>query len=333
MNQEKALKLCLLLFLLGLIALIFQDQSDTSLLFQEAYQRLLGQESWSLLLDERLPRALVLSLSGASLAAAGAVMQSIFKNPLASPSSLGITSGGSLLALLGLYLGWGQTLPFSIALLSFSGCLLTLYLVFFFSKLTPKNPQNLLLIGIALATFLSAIEGFCLLSLRNHWPLLPLVEQWLSGSSEGRAWFHVQLLLPLSLAGIWGILKRSHEADLLALGDEEASALGMDVEQSRWELFFLISLLTGGSLAAIGHLPFLGLLLPHCLRAYTGPILKKLLPFCLIVGAGSLIWMDVLLRMWDNPNLTLGQLCSLLGGAGFLLLLLSTTGSLRYARS
>jgi iron complex transport system permease protein len=283
---------------------------------------------WNPLLDERLPRWIILSLSGSSLAMAGAAMQALFNNTLASPSSLGITSGGSLMIVVAYTSGLASTFMLSTSVLAFLGCLLTLILVYSLCLSRGGSSATLLLIGLAVATLMGAIESSLMYWVRDDWHLVRTLTEWAGASSIDRTWTDAWLQLPFCLSGMIGIWSLRHEIDIISLGEEQAMALGIDTQKLRWFLFLWISLITGSTLASLGSLPFFGLLLPHLARMITGPSHKRLLPLCLWLGAGMLCFLDWILRYTQASFLSLGNVCALLGAIGFLLIFFQQKQSL-----
>lgn len=275
--------------------------------------------NWNPIIDERLPRWIILSLSGSSLAMAGAAMQALFNNTLASPSSLGITAGGSLMIVISYTTGFSTLISLSTPVLAFVGCLLTLILVYSLCLYRDAGSSaTLVLIGLAVATLMNSIESSLMYWVRDDWNLVRILTEWAAASTLDRTWTEVWLQLPFCLAGSMGIWRLKHEIDIISLGEEQAIALGIDTERVRWFLFLCISLITGSSLASLGSLPFFGLLLPHLARLITGPSHKKLLPLCLWLGAGLLCFLDWGLRYAQLSMLSLGNVCALLGAIGFL---------------
>jgi len=179
--------------------------------------------SWNPLADERLPRLIILICTGASLAVSGAVMQSLFHNPLASPSVIGISTGGCLAVVMIFIFDLRFTYPYALPLAAFTGCFLTLCLVYALSQLQSGNHlTNLILTGISISTFLIAIQGLLLYSLRNHWQLIQTISEWEAGSTIDRSWQYVHMQLPLTLVGLCGCWIYREELNLLSLGEEEA---------------------------------------------------------------------------------------------------------------
>lgn len=286
-------------------------------------QRLNGEsQSWNPLLDERLPRLIVILCTGASLAVSGAVMQSLLQNPLASPTVIGLTSGGTLLVVIVFVTGWHFAHPFTIPLAAVTGCFSTLLLVYHLSKRQASGQlTHLILTGIALSTVFIALEGAIMYAFRDRWDLVQTFTEWQAGSTTDRSWFHVHLQLPLTLVGLWGCLMYRNEINLLALGEDEAANLGVEVDTVRWRLFLCVSLLTGGALAAMGIIAFFGLVLPQVLRWLFGSDNRSLIPLCIAFGSPALVCVDLILRVFALHELSIGTVSAIIGGIFFLILL------------
>jgi iron complex transport system permease protein len=289
-----------------------------------ALERLTNQSShWNPLLDERIPRLIVLICTGASLAVSGAVMQALFQNPLASPNVLGVACGGSLLVVVVFMFGWNLEYPYAVPIAAFGGCLATLLLVYAVSrKKGGIELSHLILTGLAVSTLLFAIQGAIMYALRDRWGLIQALTEWMAGSTLDRSWNHVHMQLPLTIVGLLGCLRYMQEINILALGEEEAASLGVEVSKVRWRLFLFVSLLTGGAIAAVGIIAFFGLILPHLIRRVSGPDNRQLIPLCIVAGGIALAALDLFLRLVDIHTFSIGNVSAILGGVFFLLLLL-----------
>lgn len=312
-------------FLLLAIGLTFEmGDSDWSLAFNTLWERFSGAEnSWNPILDEKIPRLIVLLCSGSSLAVSGSITQSLFSNPLASPSVIGITFGGSLCVILTFIFGWQMAHPYTIPIAAFVGCMLTLLLVYGISRARGTiHMHSLILTGIAISTLLLAFQGTILYALRDQWHLIQTLTEWEAGSTLNKTWKHVHMQLPLTLIGLWGCWSYRKEIDILSLGEDEAMNLGVDVSRVRWRLFLCISLLTGGTIATVGVIGFFGLVLPNLLRSLYGPMSKDLIPLSILSGSMSLLALDSILRFFQIHLLSIGNLSAVLGGIFFLAILL-----------
>ncbi len=315
--------LCLILLILSSILTLIYGETPWEKVWEGFLQRIEGKSNvWNPLLDERIPRLIVLLCTGASLAISGAIMQSMFHNPLAAPSVLGISSGGCLSVVLVFIFDLRFTYPYALPLAAFLGCFITLCLVYSLSRWQEgQHLTNLILTGIAISTLLIAIQGLLLYALRDRWQLIQTITEWEAGSTIDRSWQHVHMQLPLTLVGLWGCWIYREELNILALGEEEAANLGVDVRRIRWRLFLCISLLAGGALAAVGMIAFFGLVLPHIIRRLQGPDHFSLIPLCLVAGAATLTSLDFCLRYFQLHNVSIGNLSAIIGGLFFLVLL------------
>lgn len=310
--------------LIGSLMTLSYGETPWKEIWKTLILRMQGEsDAWNPLLDERLPRLIVLVCTGAALASSGAIMQALFHNPLASPSVLGISSGGCLAVVLVFAFHLRYSYPYALPLAAFSGSFITLCVVYNLARWQGgRHLTNLILTGIAVSTLLIAMQGLILYSLRDHWQMIQTITEWEAGSTIDRSWQHVHMQLPLTLAGLWGCWSYRAELNLLSLGEEEAANLGVDVSRVRWRLFLSISLLTGGALAAVGMIAFFGLVLPHIIRRLQGPDHLTLIPACMAGGAAALTILDFSLRFFDWYNVSIGNLSAIIGGFFFLFLLL-----------
>jgi iron complex transport system permease protein len=203
---------------------LFTGDTPWPLVWDGVKQRLAGGSwEWNPLLDERLPRLIVMLCTGASLAASGAVMQALFHNPLASPSVLGITAGGSLLVVISFVFGLHIEYPFLLPVAAFVGCILTLFIVYSFSRSqSGVFLTTLILTGIAISAVLMALQSALLYAYRDNWQLIQTLTEWEAGSTLDRSWQHVNMQLPLTLIGLAGCFLYRTEINILSLGEEEA---------------------------------------------------------------------------------------------------------------
>lgn len=292
-----------------------------------------GSPHWNPVFDQRLPRLIILITTGASLAASGAVMQSLFQNPLAAPSVLGISFGGSLLVVIVSALDLHFYSPYAIPSAAFIGSLATLFLVYSLSR-TPEgcSPTTLILSGIAISTVFLACQSALLYALKDRWQLILALTEWEAGSTHNLSWKQVHMQLPLACVGLFGAFWYRRALTLLTLGDEEASLMGVEVSKVRFRLMLSVSLLTGGALAAVGIIAFFGLILPHIMRSLVGSGHPAFLFLSTLGGATMLPLLDILLRVCEIHSFTIGNVSAILGGVFFLLLLYQSRQRGAYAR-
>lgn len=268
----------------------------------------------------RLIRTLLAASVGGVLALAGAVFQALLRNPLAEPYTLGVSTGAAFGAALALFLGLASQgiLP----LFSLLGAMLTLILVIYLARTEEGafRPATLILAGLVVSSFLSA--GISLLKSLSDESLSSIVF-WLLGSFSGRGSTHLLLFWPYALPLLILAFRWQEDLDLLALGDEEAQEVGVEVQRVRRALIVSACLASAACVAVSGVIGFVGLIVPHLLRLLVGARHRYLLPLCLVFGAGLLVWADVLARLVlpTGEELPIGVVTALLGAPFFAWLL------------
>lgn len=280
--------------------------------------------TWNALIDERLPRLLVVLMTGSALAVSGAVTQALFSNPLASPGILGLQAGSSLAVTCVLLSGCYRELPLFIPLAAVLGSLATLLLVYSLAR-RRGDMLSLVLCGLALSALLLCAQQALIYASRHNWTLVQTIAEWEACSTSDRDWQHVWMQLPLTVAGLAICWRLREEIDVLSFGEEEALNLGVETAKARKWLFLAIAMLVGGCLAGLGNLPFFGLLLPHVVRQLSSARARFLLPNCFWAGGLSLSALDVLLRGVHFSALSIGHVSALLGSCFFLLLITKTS--------
>ena len=293
----------------------------------------LSENSWmeSILIDVRLPRILVGALAGSCLAICGAVMQGMFRNPLASPSILGVSSGASLGAVISLYLGLASVSVWILPLFAFVGGGLTLFIVYHIaSQRGHAAVGTLLLAGIAMAALNSAASSLILALSLDSWGVGKSIVYWTMGGLDGRTWDHVLLIAPFALIGIFLLLQYSRSLDALLLGETHASSIGVDVARTRRQLLLITACLVGAAISVCGGISFIGLVVPHILRLILGPHHRYLLPASAVGGALTLVAADLLLRsLMPEKAIPLGVVTAAFGAPFFLYLLVRQHWSVR----
>lgn len=276
----------------------------------------------AVVLDLRLPRVLLAALVGASLALAGVLYQALFKNPLADPYILGVSSGAGLGATIAIsvfgsgYLARALGVPLG----AFVGALLTMLLVVrLASRRGRLDPTSLLLAGVALSYVLSAVTSFILVYDRES---MTSVVFWMMGGLGNRSWEHVAMVgLMLAVGAIVPILYH-RELDLMLLGDERAGQLGVSVERFKLLALGSASLVVAGAVSVSGLIGFLGLMTPHMVRLVVGPRHRLLLPASALAGAIVLVLADLVARVVLAPvEIPVGIVTALAGGPFFIWLL------------
>lgn len=274
---------------------------------------------WSI----RFPRALVAVCVGMGLAVAGAVMQGLFRNPLAEPGLAGAGAGAVLGAVLAFVTGWSAAVVISLPIAAIAGALLSLLLVYTMATRAGITPvSTLLLAGIAVSALLSAASSLLLSLNIVNWQIAQEIVFWMMGGLEARTWTHVWLSGPLVLLGAAVAVLYARELDLMQQGEEVAAAFGVDVETAKRSLIFTAALLTGASVAVAGSVAFVGLVVPHAVRLLLGPSSRVLIPASALGGAVFLVLCDLFARTIHPPTeLRLGVVTALVGGPAFIWLL------------
>jgi iron complex transport system permease protein len=271
----------------------------------------------------RMPRFLVAFLVGFSLGAAGCIMQGIFKNPMASPGVIGISSGAALGAVIAIYWGLAAKFLFLLPLSAIVCSLLTLMLVFAIATSGGHTSvSTLLLAGIALNLLFGALTSFIITLSTREFDVGRVIITWLMGDLNNRSWQHVHLVLPTTVLAYIGSLFFVKDLNILMIDDETAANLGVNIRLVRNALLFFAALQTGGAIAVAGVIGFVGLIAPHIVRGLIGPDNRKLIPLAGLLGAVFVIYADLFVRLVVKVDLRVGILTSLMGGPFFLYLLI-----------
>ncbi|MCT6590937.1 iron ABC transporter permease [Pantoea dispersa] len=284
------------------------------------WQAPLSDLAWQIWLTIRLPRVLLAVLTGMALAVSGAVMQGLFRNPLADPGLLGISSGAGLAVALSVVLP--VSLPPLLALwlpslAAFAGSLVVTLLIFSFSRLAQGQLARLLLVGIAINALCGAAVG--VLSWLSNDQQLRQLSLWGMGSLTGAQWPSLLVSALLIVPALLLVQTRARRLNLLQLGEEDAHYMGVDVKRTQRQLLVLSALLVGTAVAVSGIIGFVGLVVPHVMRFCLGSDHRWLLPGAALAGAILLLLADTLARTVAIPaEMPVGLLTSLLGGPWFL---------------
>lgn len=310
--------LALLLLLAFLASLAF---GEVRLSFADLLQALRGRGdpmTVTVLRDFRLPRSVVGAAVGAALAASGVVMQAFFRNALASPGLLGVSSGAALGAVCVLALGLGQTL-WTVPLAAIAGALASTAAVVALAR-TGAATERLLLSGVALNALLDAGTAFLLSVSAGRLELNGQILFWLMGGLESRTVEHIVIGVPAIAIGCALLLPLGRALNLISLGEQTAQSLGVDVRRVRWQLVALSTLLTALATSVAGIVGFVGLVVPHLLRLCLGPDHRRLLAASMMGGAALTLACDVATRLLPG-GLRLGVVTAFVGGPFFLWML------------
>ena len=269
----------------------------------------------------RFPRTLLAFLIGGALSVCGGVYQAIFKNPMADPFVLGVSSGAAFGATIGIilkvpgnYLGLNMTSWFA-----FLGSILAIYFVYNVSRVGRQSQlTSLLLTGTAMSQLLSAIISVMMLMSASD---LKSIYFWTLGSFNARGWNHILSILPYVVIGVLIVLVYSRDLDIIMLGDETAIRYGVETEKVKQRMFFVTALMMSACVSVSGIIGFIGLIAPHIVRLFTGPIHKRLLPFAFLLGGMVLSFCDTIARSARMAELPVGIVTAILGAPFFIYLL------------
>ena len=285
----------------------------------------ISPQNAAIVLQIRLPRILAGVLVGAALAAAGVLYQGVFKNPMADSYVLGVSAGAAVGASLSILSGVGFVFLGLrlVQVAAFLGALSAMFLVYNISRVGSRVPvATLLLCGIAVNFFLFAIVGLLEVIASDE---LHSIVFWLVGGFSNVLWRDIWAILPFILIGIIAAYFYARDLNLLAMGEETAHHLGVNVEKSKQVLLVLASLTTAAAVSICGLVGFVGLMIPHLTRLIIGPDHRILLPTSTIIGAIFLVICDDLARVVATPfastlELPVGIITMLFGAPFFIIL-------------
>ncbi|AMK14211.1 iron ABC transporter permease protein [methanogenic archaeon mixed culture ISO4-G1] len=311
--------LCISIVVLFVVCLMFGAASYT---IEDVLAVFRGEGDWGItyiVYNLRIPREICALVVGAGLSIAGVGMQAMFRNPMASPSVLGLSSGASFGACLALAFGIGSFLGgYPVPIMAFIFCFVTMFLVYGLATTRYGTPVTLLLLsGIAVGALFSGMTSFVEYIVESD--VLQGIVFWTMGGFSRCFWSQVSMGCPIIILGILMIAVCHRELNLISLGEEQAESLGVNIRRTRFMLLIGTSLAVGGSVAISGVIGFVGLIIPHVCRALCGPNHKMLIPMSILVGAVFMILMDTLAKTIMAPaEMPVGILTSLLGAPFFI---------------
>jgi len=278
----------------------------------------------TIIFDVRLPRVLMAAITGMGLALVGAVYQGFFRNPMADPFMLGMSSGAAFGASVAIVLGLESALFFGMGFVSvfaFVGAVLTSVAVYLVANSGYRRQKvTILLAGIAISFFLSAFVS--LFMVFSHGGVQKIVF-WTMGGLGGASMDQVIVLFPAVLIGSVGLLFFSRDLNVLALGEDTARSLGVEVERMNLPVLALSSLVIAVCVSFTGVIGFVGLIIPHMIRLISGPDHRTLLPLSALGGALFMVIADLLARTVAAPaEIPVGAITALVGSPYFIWLLL-----------
>jgi iron complex transport system permease protein len=273
----------------------------------------------SILWELRLPRVILAALVGGTLAAAGAAYQGVFRNPLADPYLLGAAAGAGLGATLVVAYAPGSGLTGDLLpVAAFVGAAIAVVAAYVLGR-SAGGPAALVLAGVTIVAFLTAIQTFVQ---QQHVETVQEVYSWLLGRLATSGWRDVGIVLPYAAVAWIVIIAHRRLLDVLSVGDDEAAALGVNVARVRLLVVAAATIATAAAVAVSGLIGFVGIIVPHTIRLLVGGSYRLLLPLSVIVGAGFLVFADVIARTVMAPaELPIGVVTAFFGAPFFAVLL------------
>jgi iron complex transport system permease protein len=276
----------------------------------------------AILWEIRLPRVVLGGIVGATLAAAGAAYQGVFRNPLADPYLLGAAAGAGLGATLAVVYGpSGSFADDLVPVAAFTGAALAVMIAYVLGRSAGAGASAaaLVLAGVTVAAFLTAVQTYVQ---QQNVQTVQEVYSWLLGRLATSGWHEVLIVLPYAVFSWTVILLHRRLLDVLAVGDEEAAALGVRVARVRLVVVAAATVGTAAAVAVSGLIGFVGIIVPHTIRLLAGGSYRLLLPLAILVGGGFLVATDVLARTIISPaELPIGVVTAFFGAPFFALVL------------
>lgn len=278
--------------------------------------------NYQIIWNVRLPRTIVAALVGIGLSLSGAILQGVMRNPLASPKIIGVSSGGGLVALIILIIF--PQYYYLVPVGAFIGAFLTTLFIYSLAWKEGVLPTRLVLAGVAVSSLLGAGTN----SLLTFFPdRVSGVLGFMVGGLSATTWRDVRMILPYVLAGIILLSFLSGKLNILMLGDEVATGLGVNVEVTRFIFIIISSLLAGSAVSVVGLLGFVGLIVPHMTRLFIGSDYRYLFPGTIFFGAAIVVICDTVARLLFAPiEIPVGIIMSAMGAPFFLYLLRNKEG-------
>ena len=271
----------------------------------------------NIIMDLRMPRVILAFLTGAALSASGAAVQSVLRNPLASPYTLGVSSGASLGAGIVIAAGFTFLGQFTLAAAGLASALLTMFAAVAFTSRIDKSFESstIVLTGMVISLFISAIVNLMAnLADEKYKQIL----KWQTGSFSGRGWGSCAVLAVVSVICIAVYISRSRELDLMSFGDEQAASAGIDPAKTRRFLLVVMSVLTGTAVAFSGVIGFIDMIAPQIVRRIFGAKHSMVIPMSAIVGGTFMVICDIAARTLTAPSeLPVGTVTALIGAPFF----------------
>jgi iron complex transport system permease protein len=279
-----------------------------------------GEKTYTFIIwNIRLPRTVLIALTGAALSGSGAAYQGLFRNPLADPFLIGVASGAGLGAVIAMSIQWPYSFwgLMAIPMSAFIAALLTVFIVYYLARVGRTIPTtNLILAGVAFSSFATSLTSFLMLRSTSE---VRRALGWLLGGASQAGWTAVLAMLPYLIIGLGILIFSGYRLNLLQFGDDQAQQLGLNVTRSKTILLVAASLATASAVAFSGIIGFIGLIVPHVMRMWFGGDYRRLVPLSIIGGASALLISDIIARIVLAPQeIPVGIVTALVGAPFFL---------------
>lgn len=280
----------------------------------------MGEDKFAFIIwNIRLPRTVLIALTGAALSGSGAAYQGLFRNPLADPFLIGVASGAGLGAVIAMSIQWPYSLwgLMAIPAAAFISALLTVFIVYFLARVGQTVPTtNLILAGVAFSSFATSLTSFLMLRSTSE---VRRALGWLLGGASQAGWTAILAMLPYLVIGLGILILFGYRLNLLQFGDDQAQHMGVNVTRTKTILLIASSLATAAAVAFSGIIGFIGLVVPHIMRLWFGADYRRLIPLSIIGGASALLFSDILARVVLSPQEIPVGIITALAGAPFFL--------------
>ncbi|MDR9756037.1 MAG: FecCD family ABC transporter permease [Thermacetogeniaceae bacterium] len=275
----------------------------------------------------RLPRILLAVLVGAALSTAGALFQGVFRNPLVSPDILGVSAGCCLGAALGIVLSRYISIPYLMQILAFMFGILAMILAYSIASISRGEPVVMLILaGMIVGSFANAALSFIKFT-ADPYEELPAIVFWIMGGLYRANWYMVLNILIILIPSMLLIILLSWKVNILSLGDEEASSLGINTRCFRLVLLGLGTLIVASCVSVSGSIGWVGLVIPHAARIIVGPDHKYSIPMSMLIGGAFVVLMDNIARSLISAEIPISILTAAIGTPFFAYLLIKGRGS------
>ncbi len=322
--------IAVIVLVIAAVFCIFKDLSwvsaNVSYSFQEVWDALIGNGSWAserIVRDQNAPRVVAGILVGAGLAITGSAMQAVFRNPLASPYILGLSSGASLGAAAGIIF----TIPFIPSLiaspiLAFVTCFITMALVYTMARAGGTvRTETLILSGVAVSSLMSALVSFMTFISGDK---LEGIVFWTMGNLGNADWNEIAFMIPVIVVCLILLITQAKPLNAMMIGDIHAMDLGVDVKKTRLFVLILSTLMVAAAVSFVGAIGFIGLVIPHIIRILIGPDNRRIMPLSIIGGACFILICDYISHVIAPQfgTLPIGVTTALIGAPIFVYLLI-----------